>query len=342
MFAGVLLITPLLLAPPHLPANVGPGASLSAAAAAAGRPPECGSRSRRALAKGPSVWELARVPNLQRYCDLVARAQTELASSPKDARRSAEDADKALPGHAAPAVVIARASLALGQLDEAAKAFARARAADARSVEDPKAMHDLARVLAGTGKRDEALSVYRALVPRVDLLGSTDRRVLVMLEAAHLSMTAEGAGGPPSPGELAKPRVTPRRHLDEAAAYLREAQQLPPSALSGEVMLSLALVLDRSGAREEADAMLAEAVRGGVKVRAGSPGSLGYVAAPEDRAALEALSAEGSDRAAAIKGWEAYLGGAGGKGPWAAAAKARLDVLKKGGGGRAAPKGKAR
>jgi tetratricopeptide (TPR) repeat protein len=332
--AGLFLLT--LLALPPLSANVGPGASLSAAAAAAGRPPECGSRSRRALAKGPSVWELARVPNLQRYCDLVARAQTELASSPKDAKRSAEAADQALPGHAAPAVVQARAALALGQLDEAAKAFARARAADARSVEDPKAMHDLARVLAGTGKRDEALAVYRALVPRVDLLGSTDRRVLVMLEAAHLSMTAEGAGGPPSPADLAKPRARPR--LDEAAAYLREARQLPPSALSGEVLLSLALVLDRSGARDEAEATLGEALRSGARVR---PEALGYVAAPEDRGALEAMAAEGSDRATAQKGWEAYLAGAGGKGPWAAAAKARLDALKKGG-GRVAPKGKPR
>src|SRR6185503_7469389 len=87
------------------------GASLAAAAAASGRPREC-TGSRRSASKGPSVWEVARVPNLGRYCDLVARAQAELATSPEAARESAAEADRALPGHASPAVVMARAALA--------------------------------------------------------------------------------------------------------------------------------------------------------------------------------------------------------------------------------------
>ncbi|MFT3774537.1 MAG: tetratricopeptide repeat protein [Minicystis sp.] len=229
MAAGWILITSAILTSP-LPAALGQGASLSAAAAASGRPPECSSRSRRALARGPSIWELARVPNLQRYCDLVARAQTQLATMPSAARKAAEEADKALPGHAAPAVVIARSALAMGDVTDAAAAFARARAIDARSVEDPGAMHDLARVLTRTGKRDEALAVYRALVPRVDLLGTTDRRVSVLLEAAHLSMTAEGAGGAPAVADLeqAPPAAAGRRRAPcprEAAP--RRGDRLP-------------------------------------------------------------------------------------------------------------------
>jgi tetratricopeptide (TPR) repeat protein len=326
--AGWILLTTALLSPAPL-ASLGHGAGLSAAAAASGRPPECSSGSRRALARGPSVWEIARVPNLQRYCDLVARAQTELAATPDRARKDAQEAEVALPGHAAPQVVIARAALSLGAIEEAARAFARARELDPRSVEDPGAMHDLARVLHKTGKRDEALAVYRALVPRVDLLGTTDRRVSVLLEAAHASMTAEGAGGAPAPAELTKPRASAKRRLDEAVAYLREARQRPPTQLSGEVLLSLALALDRAGDRDEADATLAEALRANARLRSGT---LDYLAAPEDRAALEALVAEGGDRAAAQKAWEAYLAGPGGKGPWAAAARARLDVVKRGGG----------
>jgi tetratricopeptide (TPR) repeat protein len=341
---GPLLLIPALLSPAPLPAALGQGAGLSAAAAASGRPPECSSGSKRALAKGPTIWELARVPTLQRYCDLMARAHAELPTMPEAARLAAEEADQALPGHAAPAVVMARAFLATGSVAEAAQAFDRARAVDPRSVEDPSTMHDLARVLVKTGKRDEALGVYRALVPRVDLLGTTDRRVTVLLEAAHLSMAAEGAGGaPPTLGELASPRAKPRSashdgpHLDEAIAYLREARQRPPTPLTGDVLLSLALALDRAGSRDDADATLGEAERAGARLRTGAAaGPLDYLVVPEDRAALDALATEGADRAAAQKAWEGYLAGPGGKGPWAAAARARLDALKKGGGARAA------
>lgn len=336
MVPGSLVLIPALLLPAPAPAALGHGSGLSAAAAASGRPPECSSGSKRALAKGPSVWELARVPTLQQYCDLMARAHAQLPTMPDAARRAAEEADKALPGHAAPAVVLARAALAVGSVEDAARAFERARSIDARSVEDPSTMHDLARVLFRTGKRDEALGVYRSLVPRIDLLATTDRRVSVLLEAAHVSMAAEGAGGAaPTLADLAKPHTgSPSKpRLDEAVAYLREARQRPPTALAGDVLLSLALILDRSGAREEADATLAEAARSGARLRSGT---LDYLAAPEDRAALDALALEGSDRAAAQKAWETYLAGAGGKGPWAAAARARLDAVKKGGGPRPA------
>jgi tetratricopeptide (TPR) repeat protein len=275
----------------------------------------------------------------------MARAQAELPTMPEAARRAADEADKALPGRAAPAVILARAALAMGEVGEAAKAFERARSADPRSVEDPAAMHDLARVLRKTGKRDEALVVYRALVPRIDLLGSGDQRVSVLLEAAHVSMTAEGAGGaPPTIAQLAKPHApsdarpgakprAARPGLDEAIAYLREARQRPPTALAGDVLLSLALTLDRAGSRDEADILLAEAERAGARVRTGP---VDYLAADEDKAALDALALETSDRTGAQKAWEAYLVGPGGKGPWAASARARLDALKRGGGPRGA------
>jgi tetratricopeptide (TPR) repeat protein len=319
---GPSILVSALLLPAPLPAS-----SLAAAAAASGRPKECSSRARRALARGPSVWELARVPNLQRYCDLMARAQAELGTMPAEAKKAAEEADQALPGRAPPSVAVARAALALGAVDEAARAFERARSIDPRSVEDPATLHDLGRTLARSGKRDEALVVYRALVPRVDLLGSTDRKVAVLLEAAHVSMAASAAGAVPSPADLVKGKAPPRAsRLDEAIAYLREARQHPPTQLAADVMLSLALALDRAGDRDEADATLVEARAKGARL---GP-ALDYLAVPEDRAALDALAAEGSDRVAAQKAWEGYLAGKGGKGPWAAEARARLDALKKG------------
>lgn len=328
--AALLLAAALLPALP--PAGTSLGAGLGAAAAASGRPKECMSGSRRALAKGPSIWEAAREPNLARYCDLVARAQTELASQPEAAKAAAIEADQALPGHAAPQIVLARAELALGSLEAAAQAFDRARGIEPRSVEDPGTMHDLARVLARTGKRDEALAVYRALVPRVDLLGTPDRRVSVLIEAAHVSMAAEAAGTAASPTEVGKKSGAGK--LDEAAAYLREARSRPATALAGEVLLSLALVLDRAGDHEQSDAALAEVQRSGFteRLRTATDKSSGpdYRAAPEDTLALQALAAETRDRHDAQKAWEAFLAGPGGKGAWAGAAKARLEALKKG------------
>ncbi|XXY17534.1 hypothetical protein WME88_55825 [Sorangium sp. So ce216] len=366
MHLGSLLLPPLLALP--LTAHGGQSSGdLVAAAAAAGRPPECSARSSRAIARGPSVWERARAPELPRYCDLLARGQAQLGDSPEAARESARVADQILPGHAAPQVLLARAALALGSAEDAARAFDRARRIDPRSVEDPHTLHDLARSLARTGKRDEAIAMYRALVPRIDLLGTADHRALVLLEAAHLSMAAAGAGAPTAAASAGAPGAGARADLDEAIAYLREARQRAQTQLARDVTLSLALALDRAGDKAQADAALegeatgaapeaartrAEAAAARARAADQHAGAaarehaadhlasaaarlrtVDYLAVPEDRLALEALALERTTVAAAIARWEAYLAGAGGQGPWAAAARARLDALRKGAGG---------
>ncbi|MEZ4314255.1 MAG: hypothetical protein R3F14_40055 [Polyangiaceae bacterium] len=264
------------------------------------------------------------MPTLQRYCDMLSRARAQLSSNPELSKMAAQEAEKALPGKAAPRVALARAALALGDLETAANEFLAAKKIDPRSVEDPSTMHDLCRVLRKTGKREEALTVYRALVPRIDLLGSTDVRVSVLLEAAHASMAAHAANPERTPkGDAAAPNP-----LDEAIAYLREAKQRPPTILANDVALSLVLALDRAGERDAADAALADAHRTGARVRRSS---LDYLSDVDEKLALEALVQEGADRAAAIKSWEAYLATPAGKGPWGPAARARLDSLKRGG-----------
>jgi len=302
----------LLLAWPTLLPNQ--GTSLTTAAAASGRPRECLSTVRGGLSRRPTIWQLARTPELGRYCDLVARAKSQLASDPKAALASAKEADAALPGRAAPRVLLARAAFAQGKIDDAAKDFEAARTLDARSVEDPPTMHDFAQVLRKTGKLDDAVVVYRALVPRIDLLAPADRRIAVLLEAAHVSMAVAAKASTATPGS--KPS------LDEAIAYLREARQRPPTALANDVLVSLALALDRSGDRVQADAVLAEAH---------APASDGrtapdYLVASEDKLCLDALLAAPAD---AAKLWEQFLSGPGGKGVWAAAARTRLEIAKK-------------
>jgi len=306
-------IVSLVLSSPTLLPNQ--GTSLVTAAAASGRPRECMSTVRGGLSRKPTIWQLARTPELGRYCDLVARAKSQLATDPVAAAASAKAADAALPGRAAPRVLLARAAFALGKVDDAARDFDAARGIDARSVEDPPTMHDLAQVLRKTGKLDEALAVYRALVPRIDLLASADRRVSVLLEAAHVSMAV--AGRTPSAAAGSRPS------LHEALAYLREARQRPPTALTNDVLVSLALTLDRGGDRASADAVLADAHLTAPELRTGSPS---YLVAAEDKVCLDALTAAPAD---AAKLWEAYLAGPGGKGPWASAARARLDAAKK-------------
>ncbi|WP_438006876.1 hypothetical protein WME89_51445 [Sorangium sp. So ce321] len=385
MHLGSLLLPALLALP--LTAHGGQSSGdLVAAAAAAGRPPECSARSSRAIARGPSIWERARAPELPRYCDLLARGQAQLGDNPEAARESARVADQILPGHAAPQVLLARAALALGSAEDAARAFDRARRIDPRSVEDPHTLHDLARSLARTGKRDEAIAMYRALVPRIDLLGTADHRALVLLEAAHLSMAAAGAptaaagaptaaagaptaaaGAPTAAAGAPTAAAGARADLDEAIAYLREARQRTQTQLARDVTLSLALALDRAGDKAQADAALegeaagaapeaartrAEAAAARARAADQHAGAaarehaadhlasaaarlrtVDYLAVPEDRLALEALALERTTAAAAIARWEAYLAGAGGQGPWAAPARARLDALRRGAGG---------
>lgn len=285
---------------------------LGAAAASSGRPRECAARTKRGGSARPTVWQLAREPNLGRYCDLVALAQVQLTSKPEDARATAERADALLPGHAAPAVVVARAALAEGKLDEAGRSFDRARSIDARAVEDPPALQDLGRVLRRTGRAREALAVYRSLAPRVDLLGSADRATQVLLEAAHLAI---------ADARVAETRALATAGLEEALAYLREARQRPPTRLAGDVLVSLALVLDRTGDRAQADAVLADARRGDVRLAEG----VDYVTLEEDKLALEALVLEGTDRAAAARAWRRHLDGPGGQAPWVDASRRRFD-----------------
>ncbi|WP_438040800.1 hypothetical protein [Sorangium sp. So ce128] len=370
MHLGPLLLTALLVLP--LAAHAGQAGDLVAAAAAAGRPPECSARSGRAIARGPTVWERARAPELPRYCDLLARGQAQLGGDAEAARESARLADQLLPGHAAPQVLLARAALALGSPEDAARAFERARSVDPRSVEDPQTMHDLARSLARTGKRGEAIAIYRALVPRIDLLGTADQRALVLLEAAHLSMATAGAASVADasarPPAGAHGEAAARGDLDEAIAYLREARLRAQTQLARDVTLSLALALDRSGDKAQADAALegdataleaarprGEGARGRAEDRGAGAAArertaddlasaaarlrtVEYLAVPEDRLALEALALERAMTAAAIARWEAYLSGAGGQGPWAPAARARLDALRRGAGGGARPR----
>jgi tetratricopeptide (TPR) repeat protein len=292
--------------------------NLAVAAAASGRPPEC--RQDVASAKGPSVWAIAREPALRPYCDLVAKAHALLASDPRGSEKAAEDAETVLPGQAAPTLVRARAALALGRLEDAERYFGAAAALDPRGIEDPATLHDYARVLKRRGRVVDALAIYRRLVPRASLLANPDREVAVLLEAAHVAMAAPPPTTPPGSDG------TSVGGLEEAAAYLREARARPATQYKGDVSWSLALVVDRTGQKENADALVSEARRSGARLH---PAGIDYVASEGDLDALAALAKESDEPANAAAHWTAFLAGPGGKGPWAKVASLRLEALRK-------------
>jgi tetratricopeptide (TPR) repeat protein len=296
------------------PTFAAPESDLVASAAVSGRPPECMPPARAAAGRDAgdpaSIWRLARHPNLRRYCQLVARAHARLATDLEGARSAAAQAERLLPGRPAPSVVLARAALAAGKVDDALKSFDKALSIDPRAADHPLALLDLARARRRAGRLDDALSSYRVLVPRASLLPSRELRALVLLEAAHATMAV---------AEKAKDSA---QHLDEALAYLREAARDPHHRVKLDIALSLVLALDRAGRRTQADAVLAEQ-RGTAAWT--ERNDAGYVANVNDIEALAALALERQDPAKAAERWRSYLTKA--EGSYRDAASARLERL---------------
>ena len=292
---------------------------LLAVARAGARPPECGGAAR----GRESRWDRAKSPGLLHYCDALAKGYAVLRTAPEAALGHAATASKAAPGEAAPLVLAGRAETALGRYAEAYSSFGKARALSAPSLEATGALRDFAVAAQRTSHTKEALAAYRTLSPRAELLGDTAEALAVLIEAASLAM----AQGP--------------ERLTEAVGYLNEARRLPRlPELDDYLVASLALALDRQGRQSEALGIAAESsgpfelesARGAL---AKSPG-FRPVLPDGELDAMIAILAERRDRELSLERWQSFLDSPAGKsGPFAAAARARKDALRRG--GRAAP-----
>src|SRR5687767_3125816 len=83
------------------------------------RPPECAAVD---PMRASNVWERAKAPELRKYCDLLAGAASKLAGSAamaSDVLALTDQADKTLPGKAAPLVLRGRAHAQLGRAQDA-------------------------------------------------------------------------------------------------------------------------------------------------------------------------------------------------------------------------------
>jgi tetratricopeptide (TPR) repeat protein len=297
--ASALLIGIVLLAQAG-----GTGATQGAFGAA--RPAECGVQEG---FRAANKWERAKEPNLQTYCSLLASGTAKLVNGGALAKYVpgiADEADKLLPGRAAPSVLKGRALLKLGKAADALAALKEARTRDDRALDDPVSLLAWARANARTGHFDEAAQAYRAALPRTSAL-STPERSAASFEAGMIVM----AQGPKS--------------VDDAVAMLRQARREAQDSMQVAAVVGLALALDRSGQKEEAKAVLAERVRSDAKaILADSriTEALADAGVGHEADALVATALEVTDPAAAHDTWRRYLDGAGGKGPWAEHARA--------------------
>lgn len=239
-----------------------------------------------------------------------------MSAAPDVAARNAEIAEAALPGHAAPLVLSARAGVLRGEYAGAWASFERARALSPKSVDAPAALHDFSICALESGHPKEALSAYRALVSRADLLGNKGEELSIFVEAGVLVMS-QG-----------------KDSLGEAIGYLTEARRRGALPGIGDTVLSaLALALDRAGRTGEAGSIVAdasgpswlEAERAARLAKKRS--SLPELPANELDAMI-AIVAERSDRELARDRWQSYLASDAGKsGPFAEHARAHLDAL---------------
>jgi tetratricopeptide (TPR) repeat protein len=286
----------------------------------AARPAECGVLEG---FKAANVWERAKEPQLRRYCDLLASGTSKLVGTgalAKDVIAIANDADKMLPGRAAPKILEGRAYLRLGRPNDALASLAEAKKRDDRALDDPVALLAWARANARTNHLDEAAQAYRAALPRTSALSPAERGA-ASFEAGMIVM-AQGTKG-----------------IDDAVAMLRQARREAQDAMQLASVVALALALDRSGQRDEARAVVAERVHDGAKAALSDPrvaDALADAGVAHEKDALLATALEGTDAAAAREAWRRFLEGAGGKGPWAE--HARQHEAQGGGAKKAAPK----
>ena len=270
-------------------AGSGLGGMSDANAASSARPLECdvvdGSRA--------NVWERAKSPALRHYCDLLASGASKVVngtSMANDALVLADEAEKTLPGRAAPMVLKGRAAASLGKYSDAFTALLEAKKRDEHALDDPQALLALGRAAARTGHADEARRAYQMLLPRASALAPADRGVAYD-EAGMIALDA----GPPALGDA----IATFRQAE------RDAQDLPQTV----AVLGLALSLDRAGQHAEAKAVLDERIHGDPRPllkNALAAGVIGSGTGDNEIDALAAIGLEGSDPNAAREAWRRY------------------------------------
>jgi tetratricopeptide (TPR) repeat protein len=267
------------------------------------RPLECGVDG---SMRGTNMWERAKHPELRHYCDLLAAGASKLVSpaTAADALREADDAEQVMPGHAAPLTLKGRALAKLGRHTDAYTAFTEAKHRDPHALDDPTALLAFARSSARSGHAAEALTAFRSLLPRADGLTSAERAP-AYVEAAFYAMNSGS--------------------IEDAIAMLRQARREAADAMQPVTTLALALALDRSGAKDEAKALLDDRARAEARNLSRNT-NVQTLLGPLlfETEALTAIGLEQTDLAASQAAWQRFVTAAGQNTTWVEHARTHI------------------
>jgi hypothetical protein len=198
-----------------------------------------------------------------------------------------------------------RARLMLGERAEAWASAERALAlAKHEPIEDPTFLRDVARLAREAGALDVARVSYRAAAARAHLIPDPLLRTFVLLEAASAALSAGPVG------------------LDEARALVGAAEErgAPPGFTPWTKGL-LALVLDRQGRGDAADALARQAAAAELP-----PGAVRPELPALDTASINALLAEAElSPTLAKERWQTAVNALTPGDPWADYTRARAS-----------------
>ena len=208
---NVVWALPLLIAMQTRSASVSPRPI--AWAAQSPRPATC-------LA-APGLWEVSRQTLVERHCRELARAQALLLRAPELALARAAALLAEAPTLAEARVLRGRASLRVGNNEQALADLLPLISEGAAAVADPAALLDGGRAALGRADIASAARFYRQLGSRAGLLPDRTQQVIAYVEIAAVLLASETAP------------------MDDVLAYLREARRR--SAGSGYTGLIVAL-----------------------------------------------------------------------------------------------------
>lgn len=189
----------------------------------------------------PGLWEVSRQSVIERHCRELSRAQALLLRAPDQALLRATALLAQAPELAQARVLRGRASLRVGQSQQALADLLPLIAEGATPVADPAALLDGGRAALARSDLANAARFYRQLGSRAALLPDRTQQVVAYVEIAAALLVSEAAP------------------VDDVLAYLREARRRSAgSGYTGLVVGLSALTWITHGREAEGQGALAE------------------------------------------------------------------------------------
>jgi hypothetical protein len=189
----------------------------------------------------PGLWEVSRQARVERHCLELSRAQALLLRAPEQALAKASALLVEAPTLLEARVLRGRASLRVGNSEQALADLLPLIAGGAAPVTDPAALLDGGRAALGRSDLPNAARFYRQLGSRAALLPDRTQQVIGYLEIAAALLASETAP------------------MDDVLAYLREARRRSAgSGYTGLVLGLTAVTWIAHGREAEGQGALAE------------------------------------------------------------------------------------